>query len=268
MVVLQDAVPPVVAHLPQLKRDPNQTVAFLVNMKKSYKNIIKLTAFIVLILLAFLLSRYFELGSRLSDLHKWIDTLGPLAPIAYLIVYVGATILAIPGTVLTLAAGALFGSFFGVILVSISSTLGAAVCFLIARYAARDAAANRLASKPSFQKLDELTESQGAIIVALTRLVPIFPYNLLNYGFGLTKVPFRTYVFWSWLCMLPATIVYVVSIDAITTALTEKRMPWALIFAVAIAATILVLLIRNARQRLRAQSAVPNINDVENNSGP
>ena len=72
---------------------------------------------------------------------------------------------------------------------------------------ARDAVANWLSRSEKFQRLDKLTAEHGAIMVALTRLVPIFPFNLLNYGFGLTRVPFWTYVFWSWLCMLPATVV-------------------------------------------------------------
>ena len=74
-----------------------------------------------------------------------------------------------------------------------------------------------------------MTREHGAIIVAITRLVPVFPFNLLNYGFGLTGVPFWTYVFWSWLCMLPWTILFVVGADTVTQALSQGRIPWLLI---------------------------------------
>ena len=91
--------------------------------------------------------------------------------------------------------------------------------------------------------------------MAITRLVPIFPFNLLNYGFGLTRVPFRTYLFWSWLCMLPGTVLYVVGADAFTRGLAEGRVPGALIGALAAALVILVLLVRYARRMLAEREA-------------
>ena len=91
----------------------------------------------------------------------------------------------------------------------------------------------------------------GAIIVAITRLVPLFPFNLLNYGFGLTRVPFWTYVGWSWLCMLPGTILYVLGADALTQGLTRGEIPWPLVVAFAAIAVILTLLVRRARHILQ-----------------
>jgi uncharacterized membrane protein YdjX (TVP38/TMEM64 family) len=165
---------------------------------------------------------------------------------------------ALPGSALTVAGGALFGSVVGVIVVSVASTLGAALSFLVGRYFARDAVAGWLSGKEKFQRLDKLTEEQGAVIVAITRLVPIFPFNLLNYGFGLTRVPFWTYVFWSWLCMLPGTVIYVVGADAVTKAIVQGEAPWLLIGAVVATAAILAVLVRSARRRL--QSREPNAN--------
>jgi uncharacterized membrane protein YdjX (TVP38/TMEM64 family) len=136
--------------------------------------------------------------------------------------------------------------------VSIASTLGASLAFLVARYFARDAIARWLSKKKTFRKLDEMTEKRGATIVALTRLVPVFPFNLLNYGFGLTRVPFWTYVFWSWLCMLPVTIVYVVGTDAVTRAITQGEIPWSLVIGVAVAAVLLTFLVRLAKAKLQS----------------
>ena len=86
--------------------------------------------------------------------------------------------------------------------------------------------------------------------MALTRLVPLFPFNLLNYGFGVTAVPFRTYVFWSWLCMLPGTVVFVIGGDAFAQGLRKGGVPWGPVAAVLLATLLLVVLVRLARRKL------------------
>ena len=103
-----------------------------------------------------------------------------------------------------------------------------------------------------------LPKSYGvAVIVALTRLVPLFPFNLLNYGFGLTKVRFLTYVFWSWLCMLPGTILYIVGFDVVLKGLTDNKAPWLLIAIFLIAASGVYLLARFAKKRLNKSGNDP-----------
>ena len=136
---------------------------------------------------------------------------------------------------------------------SVASTLGASLAFLIARYFARDATARWLAKREKFRKLDDLTQRHGAIIVAIVRLVPLFPFNFVNYGFGLTNVRFWTYVFWSWLCMLPGTILYVVGTDAVMQAIIRGEVPWTLVGVVIGVSILLVLLVRIARKRLREE---------------
>jgi uncharacterized membrane protein YdjX (TVP38/TMEM64 family) len=187
-----------------------------------------------------LLARLFGLGERLQELREWIATMGNLGMVAYVGLYIVAVVAAVPGLPISIAGAAIFGSLKGVILVSIGSTLGASLAFLIARYLARDAIYRRLSGNEKFQRLDRLTEKHGAMIVAITRLVPLFPFNLLNYGFGLTRVPFPTYAFWSWLCMLPGTIVYLVGTDAIITAVATGEVPW-IIVGVFVAALIIVI---------------------------
>ena len=81
--------------------------------------------------------------------------------------------------------------------------------------------------------------------------MPIFPFNLLNYGFGLTQVPFWTYVLWSWLCMLPGTVLYVVGADAVTKGIVQGQVPWLLVGALAITGVVLAILVRFARRRLQ-----------------
>ncbi|GIX07221.1 MAG: hypothetical protein KatS3mg115_1624 [Candidatus Poribacteria bacterium] len=213
---------------------------------------LRLVLFVLLVLGAVVLGRAVGLGERLREAQGWIESLGPWGPVVFVLLYAGAVTFSAPASVLTVAAGAIFGSVKGVVLVSIASTTGAGLAFLLARYLARDAVASRFANRPHFQRLDRLTERYGALIVAITRLVPLFPFNLLNYGFGLTRIPFRTYLFWSWLCMLPGTALYVIGADAVVRALTEGRVPWVLVGALIATGGAVVLLVRSARRRLRA----------------
>lgn len=201
------------------------------------------------------LARVLGIGERLGDLRDWIQGLGSWGPIVFLFLYAAAVVAAVPGSALTVAAGALFGSVLGVVLVINAATLGASLAFLISRHFARDTVARWLSKNEKFQKLDRLTEEHGTIIIAITRLVPLFPFNLLNYGFGLTRVPFSTYVVWSWVCMLPGTIIYVVGADAFAQGLTHGQIPWDLVTILGVAGLILAVLVRQARRTLKEKEA-------------
>ena len=101
------------------------------------------------------------------------------------------------------------------------------------------------------KRLDQLTEDHGIFIVGLTRLIPLFPFTLLNYGFGLTKVSFKTYVFWSWLCMLPGTIIVVVGTDLLTQEVTQGRASLELVGVLVITALVLGLIVWYERGQLQ-----------------
>lgn len=210
----------------------------------------RLALLVLALTTALVLAKVFGVGERIGELRGWIEALGPWGPLVFLLLYVIAVVFMMPASALTLAAGALFGSVLGVVVVSGASTLGAALSFLISRYFARDATSDWLSKSEKFRQLDQLTEKHGAIMVALTRLVPLFPFSLLNYGFGLTRVPFKTYLFWSWLCMLPGTLLYVVGADALTKGLAQGKVPWPLVAGVAVAALILTVLVRLAQRKL------------------
>lgn len=209
-------------------------------------------ALLVIVAAIIALAEMFHVGQKLADLQKWVAGLGPWAPVAFMLIYVVGTVAAIPASALTVAAGAMFGTLLGVVYVSIASTVGAAAAFLISRYVARDAVAHWLSSQEKYARLDKMVEEHGAIVVALARLIPILPYTLLNYGFGLTRVRFWTYFFWSWLCMFPGTILYVVGADAVTTALSKGEVPWRLAGVFLFFIVVLAFLIRAARRKIAA----------------
>ena len=211
---------------------------------------------LVAIVALLVLAHVFGLGHRLGELRGWIHSLGPWGPVAFVFLYAAAAVAAIPGSVLTIAAGALFGSVMGVIVVSVGSTLGASAAFLIARYFARDAIFRWLSRSEKLSKLDKLSEKHGAIIVAIMRLIPLFPFDLLNYGFGLTHVRFWTFVWWSWLCMLPGTILYVVGADAFTKGLQKGEVPWPLVGVLLATVVLVIVLVRYARRVLKEREGI------------
>ncbi len=138
----------------------------------------------------------------------WVQSLGPWGPIAFIALYNLATVLFLPGSLLTLGGGLLFGLGWGSLYVFCAATLGATLAFLLGRYIARDWVDSKMASNKQFQAIDQAIAREGLKIVFLTRLSPLFPFNLLNYALGLTQVSLRDYVLGSF-GMLPGTILYV-----------------------------------------------------------
>lgn len=218
--------------------------------KPEGKGLWKPLLLLTVVVAALAAAKVFNLGEQLAGLQEWIHSFGPWGVVVFIVLYIAMTVAMLPGSVLTLAAGAMFGSLVGVIAVSIASTIGVSLAFLISRYFAREAVEGWFSGNEKLQKLDRMTERQGAAIVAITRLVPLFPFNLLNYGFGLTRVKFGTYVLWSWLCMLPGTILYVMSGDAVAQGLAGGGVPWGLVAGVGGIALVLFVVVRRARGRL------------------
>jgi uncharacterized membrane protein YdjX (TVP38/TMEM64 family) len=147
-------------------------------------------------------------GGYVPQFARWVDSLGFWGPVVFVLGYAAAAVAFVPGSILTLAAGAIFGIGKGVVLVFIAAVLGSSAAFLVARYVARSAIERRLASNPKFAAIDRAVGAQGRKIVFLLRLSPVFPFNLLNYGLGLTNVRFADYVTAS-VGMIPGTILFV-----------------------------------------------------------
>jgi pyruvate/2-oxoglutarate dehydrogenase complex dihydrolipoamide dehydrogenase (E3) component/uncharacterized membrane protein YdjX (TVP38/TMEM64 family) len=173
------------------------------------KKISKLLIILIIGAGVFFLFRYFKVNEFLKVVLNWLNGLGLAGFAVYILLYVLATVLFLPGSVLTLGAGFLFGVPLGLVLVSISATLGATAAFLVGKYFARDWVAHKVANSVKFKAIDEAVAREGWKIVLLTRLSPVFPFNLLNYSFGLTQVRLKHYFLASWIGMLPGTVMYV-----------------------------------------------------------
>jgi uncharacterized membrane protein YdjX (TVP38/TMEM64 family) len=139
---------------------------------------------------------------------KWIENLGYSGGFVFILVYMIATVAFIPGSILTLGAGVVFGVVWGSLYVFIGATLGAIAAFLIGRYLARDWISQKIAGNQKFAAIDRAMSNDGFKIVLLTRLSPIFPFNFLNYAFGITGVSFKDYAIAS-VGMIPGTVMYV-----------------------------------------------------------
>ncbi len=139
-------------------------------------------------------------------LHLWLADAGAWAPLAFIALYAAATVLFLPGSVLTLAAGALFGAVPGALYSLTGATLGATLAFFVARYLAADWVARRVGGR--LKQLIEGVEAEGWRFVAFVRLVPLFPFNLVNYALGLTRIPLPAYAAASFVCMFPGALAY------------------------------------------------------------
>jgi len=187
-------------------------------------------------------------------------------PLVFIAGYVVATVAFVPGSLLTLAAGAIFGIFEGVVYVFVGASVGATLAFLAGRHVARSTVERRLADNDKFHRMERAVKGEGLKIVTLLRLSPVFPFNLLNYGLGLTSVRLRDYVI-AHFGMLPGTLLYVYygravgQVAALAAGATPERGPgyW-VVFGLGLVATLVVTVIvtRIARNALREEGVVDN----------
>jgi uncharacterized membrane protein YdjX (TVP38/TMEM64 family) len=203
-------------------------------------------------------SQFLPVREWLEALLAWVEGLGVIGAVVFGLAYVVATVAFLPGSILTLGSGFVYGVLWGTVIVSLSSTLGAAIAFLVGRFFARDFVSERLEDYPRFHAVDRAIEKEGFRVVLLTRLSPIFPFNLLNYAFGVTGVSFGKYVLASWIGMLPGTIMYVYlgsaaeNLARIVAGEVEAGLGQQILFGVGLVATIAVAvsITRKARSEL------------------
>jgi uncharacterized membrane protein YdjX (TVP38/TMEM64 family) len=187
---------------------------------------------------------YFELPGMIQGVFKSalarIADLGIWAPVLFVLLYIVACVALIPGAFLTLGAGAIFGVVKGSFCVSIGATLGATAAFLVGRHFARDWVTRKIGRNPGFAAIDKAVAEEGWKIVLLTRLSPVFPFFLLNYAYGLTRVSLRHYVLATWIGILPGSTLFVY-IGSLANPSEGKNSPAAWAFKIiGLLATVLV----------------------------
>jgi uncharacterized membrane protein YdjX (TVP38/TMEM64 family) len=181
-------------------------------MKSKHKSITKFIIFLFLIATIIYAINYLDLINHLSpqNIRSMVLAFGPLAPFAFIIIYNIGSIIFLPGSVLSVAGGAIFGSTLGTVYVVIGATLGATLAFLVARYFARSFFEDIMEKKyPKIKEYDEKLEKNGFMTVLFFRLIPLFPFNGLNFALGLTKVKLRDYFLATLIGIIPGTFAYV-----------------------------------------------------------
>ncbi len=199
----------------------------------------------------FLLGRKLGLQGDLEDLRLWVLSKGVWGVIGYVAAYALAAMAAIPGLPLTMLAGALWGSVLGTAMAVLGSWVAAGAAFLLARYLARDSISRWLSRRAGYARLQRATEESGAMIVVLTRLFPVVPFALLNFGFGLSRIRFGTYMAWTLIAMLPGTIFYVVGGDALAEAFRGEGLNVTHFVVLGLVLVFLALAFPWAKRRLR-----------------
>lgn len=224
------------------------------------KKYLKIIGIVLVVAALFVLAKHFNVQEHLKNILDHIKNLGPTGYVVFVVVYIVCSVLLIPASVLTLGAGAVYGIVKGTILVSMASILAAAAAFLIGRFLARDWVNKKIEGNKNFKAIDEAVGKEGWKIVGLTRLSPVFPFTILNYAFGLTKVSFKGYFFASWIGMLPGTMMYVYLGSAATTltgASGAKTPEEKALFIVGLVATVIVTIFvtRVAKKALASKTS-------------
>ena len=181
----------------------------MIEGKAMKKKILMLLSFIIIIIL---IKQYrihdFFTFEGINELKLYIKSFGLMAPIVFIIMFALATVLFVPGLPITVLAGILFGAFWGTVYVVIGSTIGVSLSFLIGRYVGREFVSKMADKNERMSKLDNYIKEQGNTILIISRLIPLFPFNLQNYVYGITDIGFGTYFWYSLIFMIPGTFIY------------------------------------------------------------
>jgi uncharacterized membrane protein YdjX (TVP38/TMEM64 family) len=220
--------------------------------RRAVLGLVGIAAFVAVIVLLPVNEWLLKLVERIRDM-------GGVGAAVFVAAYVAATVLLLPGSILTLGAGFAYGPVYGTLLVMLASNMGAILAFLLGRTVLRDRVARRISSDARFSAVDAAVGAQGFRVVLLLRLSPLFPFNLLNYALGLTRVRLRDYVLASVPGMFPGTLLYVylgslvTSVSQLTSGQRPDSGPWGrVLFWGGLVATIAVtvLITRIARRAL------------------
>lgn len=183
---------------------------------------IKVIVVILLVAAVIAAIRLLPIAHWLRSFQAYVRELGPIGYIVYAIVYAVCVAVAIPASILTVGAGAIFGFVPGTIVVLFGATIGATLAFLLARTVLRKRVEAMTTGNPKFAALDRAIAEKGARIVLLVRLAVVFPFTYVNYAFGLTAIRLVPYVVATFIGIIPATTAFVFASSAATSAATAE----------------------------------------------
>jgi uncharacterized membrane protein YdjX (TVP38/TMEM64 family) len=207
---------------------------------------VRLSLFLLGLFVILTAARAIGLLDNIGYIINWIISQGVLGAIVFIFLYILVMALGLPRSGLTVLGGVVFGSIMGTIIVTIASVTGATAAFLIARYLARDKVQKWVRNRPKLLNLYNLSETYGSFIVALVRMLPVSPANILNFAFGLTKIRLEKYIFWTFATMLPGNAIFVIGADAIMEGIYKQQVPWILVLCIFVLAIILLIFSKTA----------------------
>ena len=214
------------------------------------QKILRLAAFLAALAVFVVVFLWVKQTGLLDQSLKWIQSLGPWAPVVFILLYVATVIICLPAAILTAGGGFIFGFLPGAVFVLIAAVIASNMTFLMGRHLARAWISRKLGAHLKFQAIDEAVAAEGWKIVALVRLAPIFPFSITSYAFGLTRVSWKEY-FVANFAMIPGTLFYVY-LGSIARDLTEKVSTplWIKLAALALALVAVIYLARVAKRAL------------------
>jgi uncharacterized membrane protein YdjX (TVP38/TMEM64 family) len=222
--------------------------------EKKGKAWVKLVIVAAILVVAFVVANQFglfdifkegTLRDQVVRLDEFFTGLGIWAPVVFILIWIVGCVFLLPGLPISIAGGLIFGAVWGSVWTTIGANLGAALAFLIGRYAARDMVAGWVEKNNALKKIDEGVRNQGWRMLMITRLVPLFPFNIQNYVYGLTDIKFSTYLLVTLPSMIPATIAFNFAAGSAREVVLQGGQPEAVkktIIYLAIAAVFFVLL--------------------------
>ena len=211
--------------------------------EKKKGGLIKIIILVAVIGSVFFAANHFGLTERIQDIQamqQWFQSLGLIGYLAFLLIFVLVAVFMLPAFPFTLIAGVTFGSVLGGILSLVGATAGATVAFIVARYVARDMIVSKFKDSAFFKKIDDGFKANGVSFLILTRLVPVFPYNVQNYIYGLTPIKVIVFAGVSFITMAPGAFIYafmagqIVAGQPITTLLIQFAIAGAVLFLVSL----------------------------------
>lgn len=206
---------------------------------------------VIAVLVAFVFAlRWVKQSGLLDQSLRWIQSLGPWAPVVFIILYIITVIFFLPAAILTAGGGFVFGLAWGSLYVLIAASISANIAFLLGRHFARDWITRKLEGNARFKALDEATARDGWKIVALVRLAPVFPFSLTSYAFGIARIPLWEFALANF-AMIPGTVMYVY-FGSVARDLTEKvsTPPWIKWTVGALTVIVIIYVTRFAKRAL------------------